>query len=337
MIVIMKHGASAREIGAVLTRIETLGCKPYISEGTEKTIIGLIGNGTRVDKTKFANMEGIEDIIPIVKPFKLASREFKREPTVVGVNGVKIGAQKAVVIAGPCAVESYEQTLSAAQAAKKGGATLLRGGAFKPRTSPYAFQGKGEEGLRVLAQVKKETGLPIVTEIISARDLDLVCRYADILQIGARNMQNFALLEAVGKCSTPVLLKRSMMSTIDELLMSAEYLLANGNRNVILCERGIRTFEKSTRNTPDLVAIPVIKSLSHLPVIFDPSHATGRRDLISPMSAAALACGADGVIVEIHPNPDEALCDGDQSLTFDLFGSMMNTLSRVAEAVGRTL
>lgn len=337
MIVVMKKKASARQIGAVITKVESFGCKAHISEGTEKTIIGVMGNGSGVDKSKLIVLDGVEDIIPILKPFKLTSREFKSESTIVSVKGVKFGGKRIVVIAGPCAVESYEQTLAAGKAAKKHGATLLRGGAFKPRTSPYAFQGKGKEGLEILSQVKKETGLPIVSEVISPEHVELVARYVDVLQIGARNMQNFALLEAVGKCDRPVLLKRGMMSTVEELLMSAEYLLANGNRNVILCERGIRTFEKITRNTPDLAAIPVIKNLSHLPVIFDPSHSTGKRELITPMSSAALACGADGIIVEIHPAPEEALCDGDQSLTFDLFGDMMKSLSRIAAAVERAL
>lgn len=337
MIVVMEKKATARQIGAVITKIQSQGCQAHISEGTEKTIIGVMGNGPAIDKSKLRILEGVEDIIPILKPFKLTSREFKSEQTVVAVNGVKIGGTKIAVIAGPCAVESYEQMLAAAKAAKANGAALIRGGAFKPRTSPYSFQGKGKEGLEILAQVKKEVGLPIVTEVISPEDVGLVAQYVDILQIGARNIQNFALLEEVGKCDKPALLKRGMMSTIEELLMSAEYLLSNGNRNVILCERGIRTFEKSTRNTPDLAAIPVIKKLSHLPVIFDPSHSTGKRDLIIPMSAAALACGADGIIVEIHPAPEEALCDGEQSLTFDIFADMMKSLSRIASAVERTL
>lgn len=337
MIVVMEKGATARQIGAVITKIQSLGCRALISEGSEKTVVGVMGNGTGVDKSKLRILDGVEDVIPILKPYKLTSREFRSEQTVVGVNGVKIGGTKVAVIAGPCAVESYEQTLAAAQAAKAHGATLMRGGAFKPRTSPYSFQGKGKQGLEILAQVKREVGLPIVTEVISPEDVGLVAKFADVVQIGARNMQNFALLEEAGKIDKPVLLKRGMMSTIEELLMSAEYILSNGNRNVILCERGIRTFEKSTRNTPDLAAIPVIKKLSHLPVIFDPSHSTGKRDLVIPMSAAALACGADGIIVEIHPAPEGALCDGEQSLTFDLFADMMKTLSRIATAVERSL
>lgn len=337
MIVVMKKNATAKQKGAVIAKIQSDGFKPHISEGAQKTIIGVIGNGTVIDKRKYARMEGVDNVIPILKPYKLASREFRDEPTLVSVNGLKIGGNRVVVIAGPCAVESYEQTLSAAKAARLYGATLFRGGAFKPRTSPYAFQGKGRKGLEILLQVKKEVGLPIVTEVLSPEDVETVAEFADILQIGARNMQNFALLEQAGKCSAPVLLKRGMMSTVQELLMSAEYLLSNGNKNVILCERGIRTFEESTRNTPDLAAIPVIKKLSHLPVIFDPSHSTGRRELVTPMSAAALACGADGIIVEIHPSPDDALCDGEQSLTFELFAEMMKTLSRIASAVDKNL
>ncbi len=337
MIVIMRKDAKAKQMGAVITRIHADGFKPHISEGAEKTIIGIIGNGTVIDKDSYARMEGVENVIPIMKPYKLASREFKDEPTLVPVNGFKIGGKKVTVIAGPCAVESYEQTLSAAKAAKRYGATLLRGGAFKPRTSPYAFQGLGQEGLEILVAVKKEVGLPIVTEVVSPESVELVSGYADVLQIGARNMQNFAFLERVGKVDKPVLLKRGMMSTVDELLMSAEYILKGGNNNVILCERGIRTFEKSTRNTPDLAAIPVIKGLSHLPVIFDPSHSTGRRELVAPLSAAAIACGADGIIVEIHPSPDEALCDGEQSLTFDMFAEMMDSMSKISKAVGKNI
>ena len=337
MIVIMRKDAKAKQMAAVITRIQADGFKPHISEGTEKTIIGIIGNGTVIDKVKYARMEGVENVIPILKHYKLASREFRDEPTLVPVNGFKIGGKSVTVIAGPCAVESYEQTLSAAKAAKRWGARLLRGGAFKPRTSPYSFQGLGREGLEILAAVKKEVGLPIVTEVISPESVELVSRYADVLQIGARNMQNFAFLENVAKSDKPVLLKRGMMSTVNELLMSAEYILKSGNNNVILCERGIRTFENSTRNTPDLAAIPVIKGLSHLPVIFDPSHSTGRRELVAPLAAAAIACGADGIIVEIHPSPDEALCDGEQSLTFDMFAAMMDSLSKISKAVGRTI
>ena len=337
MIVVMKNSATAKQIGAVITSIQSVGYKAHFSEGMEKTIIGIIGNGTRIDKSKFRNMEGVENIIPILKPFKLASREFQPEPTIVSINGEKIGGNKITIIAGPCAVESYEQTLQAGKAAKAHGAAFLRVCAFKPRTSPYSFQGKGKEGLEILARIKREVGIPIISEVISPEDVELVARYVDIIQIGARNMQNFSLLEQAGKCTKPVLLKRGMMSTIEELLMSAEYILSNGNRNVILCERGIRTFEKSTRYTPDLAAIPVIKKLSHLPVIFDPSHSTGVRDFVIPMSAGALACGADGIIVEIHPCPDEALCDGAQSLPFNQFEDMMNAIRKIASAVGRSI
>ncbi|PJA26843.1 MAG: 3-deoxy-7-phosphoheptulonate synthase [candidate division Zixibacteria bacterium CG_4_9_14_3_um_filter_46_8] len=336
MIVVMSRKATSEQINDVLARIKSMGYRPHLSQGEERTIIGIIGNERKLDPDQFTIISGVENVIPILKPFKMASRDFKSEQSIIKVNGVHIGGNTIAVIAGPCAVESYEQTLKAAQAAKRYGATLLRGGAFKPRTSPYSFQGKGREGLEILAQVKKEVGLPIVTEVLAAEDVDMISEYADMLQLGARNMQNFALLERLGKCNRPILLKRGMMSTVEELLMSAEYILANGNPNVVLCERGIRTFETSTRNTPDLAAIPVVKKLSHLPVIFDPSHATGRRDLVIPMTAAALACGADGIIVEIHPWPDEALCDGPQSLTIELFAEMMEKVAKIAAAVGRS-
>jgi len=337
MIVVMQAKATAKQIGEVIRKIEELGFKPHLSRGEEKTIIGVVGNERKIEPNVFTVLTGVEAVIPILKPYKLASREFKAEDTIISVNGLKIGTSEVIVMAGPCAVESREQVLKAAEAVKKSGAKILRGGAFKPRTSPYSFQGLGEKGLEILAAAKEKTGLPIVTEVLEPADVSLVSQYADILQIGARNMQNFALLEAVGKISRPVLLKRGMMSTVEELLLSAEYILSNGNYNVILCERGIRTFEKYTRNTLDISAVALIKYLSHLPIIVDPSHATGERKLIKPMSKAAIAGGADGLIIEVHPCPEEALCDGYQSLNLEEFDSLMEEVKKVAAAVGRKM
>jgi 3-deoxy-7-phosphoheptulonate synthase len=337
MIVVMQAKATAKQIGEVIRKIEELGFKPHLSRGEEKTIIGVVGNERKIEPNVFTILSGVDAVIPILKPYKLASREFKVEDTIISVNGLKIGTSEVIVMAGPCAVESKEQVLKAAEAVKKSGAKILRGGAFKPRTSPYSFQGLGEKGLEILATAKEKTGLPIVTEVLEPADVSLVSQYADILQIGARNMQNFALLEAVGKISRPVLLKRGMMSTVEELLLSAEYILSNGNYNVILCERGIRTFEKYTRNTLDISAVALIKHLSHLPIIVDPSHATGERKLIKPMSKAAIAGGADGLIIEVHPCPEEALCDGYQSLNLEEFDSLMEEIKKVAAAVGRKM
>jgi 3-deoxy-7-phosphoheptulonate synthase len=290
-----------------------------------------------VDFSQLEGATGVEQVIPITRAYKMVSREFKPENTVVNVNGVAVGGDKFVVMAGPCAVENREQVLTAARAVKAGGACVLRGGAFKPRTSPYSFQGLGEEGLKILLAAKRETGLPIVTEVISPELVPLVSEYADILQIGARNMQNYALLEAVGKVRKPVLLKRGMMSTIEELLMAAEYVLSNGNQQVILCERGIRTFEKATRNTLDISAVPVIKRNSHLPIIVDPSHAAGHTEFVVPLALAAVAAGADGIIVEVHPCPETAWCDGVQSLSLEMFSDMMTGIRAVASAMGRPL
>jgi len=337
MIVVMQAKATAKQIGEVIRKIEELGFKPHLSKGEEKTIIGVVGNERKIEPTVFTVLSGVEAVIPILKPYKLASREFKSEDTLVSVNGIKIGAAEIIVMAGPCAVESKEQVLKAAQAVKKSGAKILRGGAFKPRTSPYSFQGLGQKGLEILKATKEKTGLSIVTEVLEPADVNLVSQYADILQIGARNMQNFALLEEVGKINKPVLLKRGMMSTVEELLLSAEYVLSNGNYNVILCERGIRTFEKYTRNTLDISAVALIKRLSHLPVIVDPSHATGDRNLIKPMSKAAIAGGADGLLIEVHPCPEEALCDGYQSLNPEGFEDLMQEVRKIALAVGRKM
>jgi 3-deoxy-7-phosphoheptulonate synthase len=337
MIIVLTRSATSAEKASVIKYIEGLGLKPHISEGEEKTIIGAVGNDRMVDREKILALDGVETVMPILKPYKLASLEFKQERTVVNLNGIKIGGSDVVVMAGPCAVESYQQVKEAAVAAKQSGAKVLRGGAFKPRSSPYAFQGLGRKGLEILAQVRDEVGLPIVTECLSQDDVGLVSEFADIIQVGARNMQNFSMLEQLGKQSRPILLKRGMMSTIEELLMSAEYILSNGNYNVILCERGIRTFETLTRNTCDVAAVPALKHLTHLPVILDPSHATGERHLVPPVSLAAVAAGADGLIIEIHPSPEKALCDGHQSLNLPQFAELMRALGPVARAVGRGL
>jgi len=337
MIVIMQQGATDAQIAAVADRIEGLGCGVHLSEGEERTIIGVIGNGRPLDREPIERMDGVERTVPILRPFKLAGRDFHPKDTVVKVNGVSIGDRRVVVMAGPCAVESRDQLLEAARAVREAGGCVLRGGAFKPRTSPYSFQGLGEEGLRLLAEARDETGLPIVTEVIEPQLVPLVTTHADILQIGARNMHNYALLHAVGEAQRPVLLKRGMMSTIEELLMAAEYILSHGNERVILCERGIRTFETYTRNTLDISAVPLLKQLSHLPVIVDPSHGTGKWELVESVSRAAVAAGADGLLVEVHPYPEEALSDGAQSLKPARFASLMEGLRPVAEAVGRTL
>jgi 3-deoxy-7-phosphoheptulonate synthase len=337
MIVVMKQGATRAQIVNVTARIEQLGCHVQISEGEERTIIGVIGNGRPLDREQIERMDGVERTVPILRPFKLASRDFHPRDTLVPVNGVTIGGRQLIVMAGPCAVESYDQLLETARAVKEAGAHVLRGGVFKPRTSPYSFQGLGEEGLRLLAKARDEIGLPVITEVMDPQQVPLVTIYADVLQIGARNMQNYALLHAVGQAQRPVLLKRGMMSTIEELLMAAEYILSYGNDRIILCERGIRTFEKYTRNTLDISAVPLLKQLSHLPVVVDPSHATGKRELVEPVSQAAVAAGADGLLIEVHPHPEEALSDGAQSLEPARFARLMRRLQPVAAAVGRTL
>ena len=337
MIVVMKQSATGAQIANVTARIEQLGCRVHLSEGAERTIIGVIGNGRPLDHEPIERMTGVERTVPILRPFKLASCEFHPQDTVVSVNGIEIGGRQVVVMAGPCAVESRDQLLETARAVKEAGAQVLRGGAFKPRTSPYSFQGLGEKGLRLLAEAREETGLAVVTEVMDPHKVPLVTTYADILQIGARNMQNYALLHAVGEAQRPVLLKRGMMSTIEELLMAAEYILSHGNGRVILCERGIRTFEQYTRNTLDISAVPLLKQLSHLPVIVDPSHGTGKWELVEPLSRAAVAAGADGLIIEVHPHPEKALSDGAQSLKPARFAALMRGLRPVAEAVGRTL
>jgi len=333
----MQADATTTQLTNVIAYIERMGCQVNISEGEERTIIGVIGDVRGLNREQIERMEGVERTVPILRPFKRASRDFHPQDTTVNVQGVVIGGYQVVVIAGPCAVESQDQIMECAHAVKAAGATLLRGGAFKPRTSPYSFQGMGEEGLKLLAQARKETGLPIVTEVMEPQLVPLVATYADIMQIGARNMQNYALLHAVGEAQRPVLLKRGMMSTMEELLMAAEYILSHGNDRVILCERGIRTFEHYTRNTLDINAIPMLKQLTHLPVIADPSHGTGKWELVEPVARAAVAAGADGLMIEVHPRPEEAVSDGGQSLKPGRFASMMQGLRPIAEAVGREI
>jgi 3-deoxy-7-phosphoheptulonate synthase len=336
MIVLMDPEATSDQIDNVVAEIETLGWRTHLSSDHGQTIIGLLGKGQPPDPFHLGQMPGVLDTMAITQKFKLVSRAFCPQNTTFPIGGVEVGGDQLVIIAGPCSVESREQLLEAAQAAKAAGATMLRGGAFKPRTSPYAFQGLGEKGLKLLAEAREATGLPIVTEVTSPSKVPLAAVYADVLQIGARNMQNFDLLNAVGKAHKPVLLKRGMSATIEDLLMAAEYILSHGNTRVMLCERGIRTFDnKFTRNTFDVIAIPVIKRLTHLPVIADPSHATGVRRYVTPVALAAVAAGADGLIVELHPHPEKALSDGEQSLTPDGFKEFMVQVRSMAQAVGR--
>ena len=337
MIIILKPEATEAEIALVVKKIESFGLAAHISKGTERTIIGAIGDERALQEGPLEAFPFVEQVLPILKPYKLASREFKPGGSVVNVDGVLVGGRQVVVMAGPCAVESREGLLQIAQYVKAGGGHILRGGAYKPRTSPYTFQGLGEEGLAYLAEAKRATGLPIATELMDSRDADAVYQTADLIQIGARNMQNFKLLTEVGSRRKPVLLKRGPSCTVKELLLAAEYILSEGNYDVILCERGIRTFEDATRNTLDLSAVPLIKRLSHLPVVVDPSHGTGKWHLVPPMALAAVAAGADGIMVEIHPHPEEALSDGPQALLPSTFEHLMNELNRVAQAVGRSL
>jgi 3-deoxy-7-phosphoheptulonate synthase len=337
MIVIMKINATAKETSEVISRIRSDGYEAHLSEGEERTVIGVVGESpTPLREENYSAMDGVDKVVRISVPYKLASREFHRADTQVAVNGTHAGSNKIVVIAGPCSVESREQIIEIACAVKEAGATALRGGAFKPRSSPYSFQGHGEKALQWLAEARERTGLPIVTEVMEPAFVPMVCEYADVLQIGARNMQNFPLLNAVGESQHSVLLKRGMANTIEELLMSAEYILAHGNNRVMLCERGIRTFEKYTRNTFDVNAIPVLKARTHLPVIADPSHAVGYSEYVDAIARSAVAAGADGLIVEVHPEPAKAMSDGRQSLTYKGFQSMMEQVRRIAEAVGRT-
>ncbi|HEY5494952.1 MAG TPA: 3-deoxy-7-phosphoheptulonate synthase [Candidatus Anoxymicrobiaceae bacterium] len=337
MIIVMGAGATRDQIENVIEKVHSFGLRTHPIYGVQKTVIGIVGDDKTRVVEKMQGMPGIEDIIPILQPYKFAGREAHPENTVLEVGGARIGGDAVVVIAGPCAVESESQLLEIARAVKKAGAGMLRGGAFKPRTSPYSFQGLGEEGLKYLAEARDETGLPIITEVTDPRNVELVSRYADMLQVGARNMQNFALLTEVGMSGHPVMLKRGPSSTIKDLLLAAEYVIIEGNRDIVLCERGITTFETYTRNTLDLSAVAVIKQLSHLPVFADPAHATGRNNLVEPMALAAIAAGADGVMVEVHNDPDAALCDGPQSLTIVQFGAMMAKVRSIAGIVGRKM
>jgi len=333
MVVVMKKGATSDQINAVNQRLLAAGFNVHMSEGINRTILGAVGDRQRLEACSLEAMPGVDNVVSIMKPFKMASREFKVNNTVVQVGNTSFGNGSIPVIAGPCAVEGREQFLETAGAVKEKGAQILRGGAFKPRTSPYSFQGLGEEGLKIMAEAREITGLPIVTEVMDQKSVPLVAEYVDLIQVGARNMQNFFLLKEVGKINKPILLKRGLAATIEEWLMAAEYILDSGNSQVILCERGIRTFETYTRNTLDLSAVPLVKQLSHLPVIVDPSHGTGKRELISPMSLAAVACGCDGLIIEVHTNPSEAWSDGPQSLIPEDFGILMEQVNAVKMAI----
>jgi 3-deoxy-7-phosphoheptulonate synthase len=337
MIIIMRKGATQSEVQSVTQRIEEMGFKAHLSVGEERTIIGIIGDERPLSQVPLDVFEGVERIVPILQPFKLASRDFSPQNTVVEVHGVPIGGKELAIIAGPCAVENRELLRETVQAVKAGGAKLLRGGAFKPRTSPYSFQGLGVEGLKLLAEMRDEFGLGVVTEVMSPSDVEVVAKYSDMLQIGARNMSNFSLLREAGDSGAPVLLKRGMSATIQELIMAAEYILAQRNYQVVLCERGIRTYETSTRFTLDINAVPVVKQLTHLPIIVDPSHGTGKWDLVGAVSKAAIAAGADGLIVEVHAHPEKAMSDGAQSLRPEVFTQLMGELRRVAKAVDRVL
>jgi 3-deoxy-7-phosphoheptulonate synthase len=336
MLIVMRHGAPEEDIRRVVATIEEMGYQARPMPGKQRTTVGLVGNDGRVDGSRLAALSGVQEIIHVTKPYKQVSREWKPESTVVRLpGGLTVGADEVIVMAGPCSVESERQILDAARAVREAGATVLRAGAFKPRSSPYSFQGLGRAGLKLLAQAREETGLLIVTEAMDGEGLDSVAEVADIIQIGARNMQNYSLLKYAGRAGKPILLKRGLSATIQELLLSAEYILAEGNPNVILCERGVRGFDPATRNLFDLSALPVVHGLSHLPIIADPSHGTGHRDMVIPMARAAVAAGADGLLVEVHPSPDRALSDGAQSLYPEQFDRMMKEIRLIAEAIGR--
>ena len=337
MIIVMKPDATKENIQKVEERLQQVGLKAHLSTGEDCTIIGVIGDRRKIANLEVSMLEGVEKTVRITEKYKLVSRHFHPEDTIVDVDGVKIGGKEVVVMAGPCSVESIEQLREAAKAVKAGGAKFLRGGAFKPRTSPYDFQGLAEEGLKMLREVADEEGLKVVTEIVDKDDIELVGKYADIYQVGARNMQNFQLLKALGKAKKPVMLKRGLAATISEWLNAAEYIMAGGNEQVIFCERGIRTYETFTRNTLDLSAVAAIKELSHLPIIVDPSHGTGRWEMVRPMARAAVAAGCDGLIIEVHPHPEVALSDGDQSLTPKNFNALMGELGKICDVMGRTL
>ncbi len=335
MMVIMRANASEAEVANVVAYVEKNGLNAHLSKGAERTVIGVVGDIRRVSKETFELMDGVDSVMRISRPYKITSREFQPEKTTFNVNGVKVGSDEILIIAGPCSVEGRQELLEIAQAVKEAGGHALRGGAFKPRTSPYAFQGMGEAGLEILAEARELTGLPVVTEVMAPEQVPLVAKYADVLQIGARNMQNYNLLHAVGKTDKVILLKRGMSATAEELLMAAEYILSDGNRRVMLCERGIRTFETATRNTTDINAVPVLQAQTHLPVVVDPSHSTGKWEYVLPIARAAIAAGADGLIVEVHQRPEEAASDGAQSLKPEKFAQMIKQVRAVAEAVER--
>ncbi len=337
MIIVMKPSATDHDVEHLVERLRELGLQSQVSTGEERRVVGVIGDDRILQNQPLTVFPGVESVTPVLAPWKLVSREFQQHDSVIDVNGVKVGGKKVAIMAGPCAVEKRELTVGIAKEVASAGASILRGGAYKPRTSPYSFQGLGQEGLDYLVEAKKQTGLPVVSEILDARDLGHFLEKADIIQIGARNMQNFELLKEVGDYDKPVLLKRGLSATIKEFLLSAEYLMSRGNRNVMLCERGIRTFETQYRNTLDLSAVPTLKEMTHLPVIVDPSHATGKWNLVAPMARAAIACGADGLLIEVHSNPECALCDGEESLKPSRFKDLMSSLKLVAEAVGRDL
>ncbi len=337
MIIVMKPDAAKKDIEHVLKTIRDMKLRPHISKGKERTIIGAIGDERNLANIPLTTFAGVEKVMPILSPYKVVSREFKKENTLIKINGVTIGGKKVIIMAGPCSIEGRDMLLAIGKSVKSSGAAILRGGAYKPRTSPYSFQGMGKEGLELLKEAKHLLKMPVVTEIMDTKDIDLISDYTDIFQVGARNMQNFSLLKELGATNKPILLKRGLSATIKELLMSAEYIASKGNDKIILCERGIRTFETETRNTLDLNAIPVLKKLTHLPVIVDPSHGTGRRDIVATMSMAAIAAGADGIIVEVHQQPEKALSDGEQSLKPDEFRQMVKAIDRIARAIGRTV
>jgi 3-deoxy-7-phosphoheptulonate synthase len=337
MMIIMSTEANSDQIANVVARVEAEGLHAHLVYGEERTVIGVVGDIRFVNREQFTLMDGVHGIVPISRPYKLSSREFIPQDSVFPIDGISIGGEELVIIAGPCSVEDRSQLMETALAVREAGARALRGGAYKPRTSPYAFQGMGEDGLELLAEAREATGLPVVTEVMSPEMIPTVAKYADVLQIGARNMQNFPLLHAAGESQHPVLLKRGISATIEEFLMAAEYVLSHGNRRVILCERGIRTFETATRNTTDINAIPVLKNLTHLPVILDPSHSTGNWQYVGAIARAAIAAGADGLIIEVHPNPERALSDGGQSLKPERFADLVRQIRMIAEAVGRTV
>ncbi|UCE62675.1 MAG: 3-deoxy-7-phosphoheptulonate synthase [Nitrospirota bacterium] len=337
MIIVMKPEAADHDVDHLVERLRELGLKAQVTKGEERTVVGVIGDDRLLHDQPLSVFPGVESVTPILAPWKLVSREFQKHDTVIDVNGVKIGGKKITIMAGPCAVEKLELTVGIAKEVSAAGASILRGGAYKPRTSPYSFQGLGQEGLDYLVEARKQTGMPVVSEILDARDIGHFLEKADIIQIGARNMQNFELLKEVGDYDKPVLLKRGLSATVKELLLSAEYILSRGNRNVMLCERGIRTYETLYRNTLDLTAVPALKEMSHLPVIVDPSHATGKWNLVAPMAKAAIAAGADGLLIEVHSDPEFALCDGEESIKPSRFKDLMANLKKVAEAVDREL